>query len=227
MKQPIIKSRRQHIRLWFEFYKLALDAPALKDNLAKVRSFYEPWGDPRGLDFGDWWNDHGYLFGAIQVEEVTKVSKAPNVLNLSIPLNLPVTKTLPEIKKLIEAKQRARLQDLGLNADAAKSLHAGFGTYEINAKELRGRPLHEAHVIYRIWLEMGSPTINSDFLQAVRDRLLNRPKAKWLPSFLIREADIDRKGNRRFAEEQIRQMRRSIKKAQDVCEAVSKGKFPA
>jgi hypothetical protein len=226
MSQPIIKSRRQHIRLWFEFYKLALDDPALQDNLAKVRTFYEPWGDPRGMDFREWWKDHGYLFGATQVEEISKVSQAPNVLNLSIPLNLPVSQVLPKIKELVEARQRQRLSELGLDPKAGKSLKAAFGTYEINAKELRGRPLHEAHVIYCIWLEMGKPTINSAFLQAVRDRLRNRPKAKWLPSFLIREAELDRKGNPRFAEEQIRQMRRSIKKAQDVCLAVSKGRFP-
>jgi hypothetical protein len=63
MTAPQIKSRRQHIRLWFEFYKLALDDPALQDNLVKVPNFYEPWGDPRGLDFRIWWKDHGYLFG--------------------------------------------------------------------------------------------------------------------------------------------------------------------
>lgn len=226
MSYPIVKSRKQHIRLWFEFYKLALDDPALQDNLAKVRNFYEPWGDPRGLDFRAWWKDHRYLFGATEVEEVSKVSKAPNVLNLSIPLNMPVTKTLPEIKAMIEAKQRERLEQLGLDLKGAKSLTAGFGTYEINAKELRGRPLHEAHVLYCIWLETGKPAINSDFMQAVRDRLLNRPKAKWLPSFLLREAEADRRGNLRFAEEQIRQMRRSIKKAQDVCLSVSRGSFP-
>jgi hypothetical protein len=127
MSQPIVKSRRQHIRLWFEFYKLALDDPALQANLAKVRTFYEPWGDPRGLDFREWWKTHAYLFGGTQVEEITKVPKAPNVLNLSIPLNLAVTKTLPEIKALIEAKQRERLEQLGLDPKAAKSLTAGFG----------------------------------------------------------------------------------------------------
>ena len=226
MSHPQIKSRRQHIRLWFEFYKLALDDAALQGNLAKVSTFYQPWGDPRGVDFRVWWKDHGYLFGATQVEEATKVSKAPNVLNVSIPLNLPVSQVLPKIKELVEARQRQRLNELGLDPKAGKSLKAAFGTYEINAKELRGRPLHEAHVIYCIWLEMGKPTINSAFLQTVRDRLRNRPKAKWLPSFLIREAELDRKGNPRFAEEQIRQMRRSIKKAQDTCVAVSKGMFP-
>jgi len=126
-----------------------------------------------------------------------------------------------------KARQRQRLTELGLDPKAGKSLKAAFGTYEINAKELRGRPLHEAHVIYGIWLEMGKPTINSSFLQAVRDCLRNRPKAKWLPSFLIREAELDRRGKPRFAEEQVRQMRRSIKKAQDTCSAVSKGRFPS
>ena len=226
MTQPQIKSHRQHIRLWFEFYKLALDDPALQNNLAKVRNFYEPWGDPRGLDFRVWWKDHGYLFGGTQVEEITKASKAPNVLNLSIPLNLAVTKTLPEIKAMIEARQRERLAELGLNHKEAKSLKAGFGTYEINAKEFRGRPLHEVHVIYCIWLEMGKPTISSDFLQAVRDSLRNRPKAKWLPSFWLREATLDRRGKLHFADEQIRQMRRSSKKAQDTCVATSLGRFP-
>ena len=226
MNQPVVKSKKQHIRLWFEFYKLASDDPALHGNLAQVQGFYEPWGDPRGVSFQDWWKDHNYLFGALQVQEITKALKAPNVLNLSIPLNLAVTKTLPEIKALIEAKQRERMQELGIEPSSAKSLNSGFGTYEINAKELRGRPLHEAHVLYCIWLEMGKPTINSNFMQTARDRLVNRPKAKWLPSFLIREADLDRKRNPRFAEEQIRQMRRSIKKAQCTCIAVSKGTFP-
>lgn len=225
-RPPIVKSRKQHIRLWFEFYKLALDDPDLQDNLAKVCTFYEPWGDPRGLDFRVWWKDHGYLFGGTQVEEITKASIAPNVLNVAIPLNLPVSQVLPKIKELIEERQRHRLNELGLDPKAVKSLKAAFGTYDINAKELRGRPLHEAHLIYCIWLEMGKPIINSDFLQSVRDRLLNRPKAKWLPSFLIREAESDRKGNLRFAEEQIRQLRRSIKKAQDTCLSVSRGAFP-
>jgi len=227
MSQPVVKSRRQHIRLWFEFYKLAYEDPALQANLAKVRTFYEPWGDPRGMDFRDWWKDHGYLFGTVDVEEITRAAAAPNVLNVAIPLNLPVSQLLPKIKELVEARQRQRLTELGLDPKAGKSLKAAFGTYEINAKELRGRPLHEAHVIYGIWLEMGKPTINSSFLQAVRDCLRNRPKAKWLPSFLIREAELDRRGKPRFAEEQVRQMRRSIKKAQDTCSAVSKGRFPS
>lgn len=226
MKQPEVKSRRQHLRLWFEFYKLALDNPDLQANLEKVRDFYAPWGDPRGVDFREWWKDHAYLFGATRVEEITKVSKAPNVIHLSVPLNLAVSKSLPEIKALIEAKQRDRLLELGQDPTAAKSLAAGFGTYEFTAKELRGRPLYEALTMYQLWLAAGRPKIGHGFCQYVVDELAKRPRAKWLPSYLLRVPTADKKGNLRFAEEQLRQMRRSIVEAEKVCVAVSKGRFP-
>lgn len=222
--QPQIKSRRQHLRLWFEFYKLALDDPALQGNLAKVRTFYEPWGDPRGLDFRDWWKDHGYLFGETQVEEIAKISKAPNVLNVSIPLNVPASKALADIKVLIEARQRERMAELGLDPNNSKSLKAGFGTYEINAKELRGRPLHEAHVVYRMWLEMGKPAINAALCERIVDQLRNRPRSKWVPFFLSSKKPV--LDSYEYDDNQIRQLRRMIQKAEKVCAAVSKGRFP-
>jgi len=227
MAHPIVKSRKQHIRLWFEFYKLAQGDPTLQANLAKTGNFYKPWGDCRQLKFQDWWKDHSYLFGGTEVEPISRVKKHPNLLNLAIPLNLPIAQILPQIKAIIEEHQRLRFFELGMDPKGAKSFRSGFGKYEINAKELRGRPLYEAYVIYCIWLEMAKPTINSVFLKSVRDRLLSRPIATWLPSFLQREAEADRKGNYIFAEEQIRQMRRSVKKAENVCSAVSKGRFPS
>lgn len=227
LRHPTVTSQKQHIRLWFEFYKLALADPDLQENLVKVRTFYEPWGDPRGIEFREWWKGHSYLFGSTEVEEVTKAINAPYVITISIPLNLPVSKSLPSVRALIESKQRVRFSELGLDTSGAKSLKAAFGQYEISAKEFRGRPLYEALLSYEIWLELGKPAISSGFMQMVRDRLLNRPRAKWLPSFLQREALPDKKGNPRFAEEQIRQMRRSIRKVRDVCSAVSNGRFPA
>ena len=90
MIQPQIKSRRQHLRLWFEFYKLALDNPNLQQNLSKVGTFYAPWGDPRGVDFNDWWKDHAYLFGTTQVEEIAKVCYPTAMAVLLCCLALPV-----------------------------------------------------------------------------------------------------------------------------------------
>lgn len=225
-RHPTVTSQKQHIRLWFEFYKLALADPDLQDNLAKVRTFYEPWGDPRGIEFREWWKNHSYLFGGTEVEEVNKAVNAPNLITVAIPLNQPVSKTLPIVKALIEAKQGRRLQQLGLPDQGVKSLKAGFGRYEINAKELRGRTLYEALLLYGIWLDHGKPPIGSNFMQIARDRLQNRPRAKWLPSFLRQEGGKDRRGRITYSDEQIRQMRRSIRKAQETCLSVSKGKFP-
>lgn len=227
MNHPIVKSQKQHIRLWFEFYKLALTDPDLQDNLARVRTFYEPWGDPRGIEFREWWKSHSYLFGSTEVEEVTKAINAPNVITVSIPLNQPVSKTLPAVKEMIEAKQRQRLQQLGLDDEGAKTLKAGFGRYEIDAKELRGRTLYVALLLYQVWLDNGKPAIGSQFMQIARDWFLNRPQANWLPHFLASDGSLDRRGRRQFDEDQIRNMRRSIRKAQEVCNAVSKGRFPS
>lgn len=226
MKHPTVTSQKQHIRLWFEFYKLVLADPDLQDNLAKVRTFYEPWGDPRGLDFREWWKSHSYLFGSTEVEEVTKAVNAPNVITIAIPLNQPVSKTLPAVKALVEAKQGLRLQQLGLPNEGIKSLKAGFGQYEIDAKELRGRTLYVALMLYELWLEHGKPAIGSDFLQIARDWFQNRPRANWIPLIITAEATHDGRGKPQFTDEQIRNVRRSIKKAREVAVAVSKGRFP-
>lgn len=225
-RHPSVTSQKQHIRLWFEFYKLALADPDLQENLAKVRTFYEPWGDPRGIEFREWWKSHSYLFGSTEVEEVTKAVNAPNVITIAIPLNQPVSKTLPAVKALIEAKQTQRLSQLGIDDSGVKSLKAAFGRYDVGAKELRGRTLYVALLLYEIWIELGKPAIGSNFMQIARDRLLYRPRAKWLPGFLLAEAVPDGSGKLQFSDDQIRNMRRSIKKAQVVCHSVSKGRFP-
>lgn len=226
MRYPTVTSQKQHIRLWFEFYKLALADPDLQDNLAKARTFYEPWGDPRGTEFREWWKTHSYLFGNTEVEEVTKAHNAPNVITVAIPINQPVSKSLPAVKALIEARQGQRLQQLGLPNEGVKSLKAGFSRYEIDARELRGRTVYAALMLYELWLEHDKPAIGSAFMQIARDWFLNRPRAKWLPSFLLNAPATDKNGNPRFADDQVRQMRRSIMRAKDVCRSVSLGRFP-
>ena len=105
MASPIIKSKKQYIRFWFEFYKLALLDPSLKDNIEKSSKFYKQWGDVSNLKFDEWWKISKPLFGETRVKESTRIIKNKHVLNVSIPLNLPMTNSLKEIKQLIEAKQ--------------------------------------------------------------------------------------------------------------------------
>ena len=227
MTQPLIRSSRQYVRLWFEFYKLCLNDRDLENNLEKSQKFYKPWGDVTNVEFDDWWKTHKDLFGVSRVEEISRVSNHPNGLNLTVPLNQPVSKSIKEIKDLIESKQTERLSELGIETYGRKTKSVSYGQYEVTPGiEIRGKTLYEIQLMYSIWLDMGKPSINTDYCMEVVCRLKSRPKSKWIPYLLLQEPLEDRKGNLRYTDDQLRQVRRYIKKGQKVCESVSKGHFP-
>ena len=227
MKQPQIKSNKQLYRLWFEFLKLAHREPDLQLNLAESAEFYGPWGYVRDQLFDPWWKVHKHLFGQTYVKEVDRVSLADNVLYVAIPLNQPASRSLNDIKELIEGRQRARLLAQGIDPSTAKSLSAAFGQYSFTQGiEIRGKVLYEIQLMYGIWQDMGKPAVNSEFISEVVNRLRSRPRSKWTPYLLQIDPMPDKKGNLRYDEGQIRQVRRYLKKGYAVCEAVSKSDFP-
>lgn len=77
MRQPIVKSKRQLIRLWFEFLKMAQKEEALTDNLRASAAFYADWGDIEGVKFDDWFKDHRHLFGETDVHVITQKTESP------------------------------------------------------------------------------------------------------------------------------------------------------
>ena len=226
-KQPQIKSSKQHFRLWFEFYKLSLKEPDLKDNIEKSSDYYKPWGDVSNILFDPWWKEHKHLFGVSRVEQVSKVINHDNALNVAIPLNQPVSKSIKQLKELIEEKQKQRLEELGLEEYGRKTKSVSFGQYELTSGvEIRGRTLYEIQLMYTIWVDMGKPPVNSAYCTEVVTRLRNRPRSKWIPYLLSIEPSKDRKGNLRYTDDQLRQVRRYLKKGYKICQSVSKGQFP-
>ena len=227
MKLPQIKSNKQLYRLWFEFLKMAQREPDLQANLVASADFYAPWGDVQNQLFDPWWNEHKHLFGQTYVKEIDSVSAAENVLYVAIPLNQPASRSLNDIKELIEGRQRARLVEQGIDPTKVKSLSATFGQYSFTQSvEIRGRVLYEIQLMYGIWQDLGKPAVNSDYLHEVVKRLRSRPKSKWTPYLLQIDPMTDKKGNLRFDEGQIRQVRRYLKKGYAVCGAVANGEFP-
>lgn len=227
MKLPQIKSNKQLYRLWFEFLKMAHREPHLQANLVTSADFYAPWGDVRNQLFDPWWKEHKHLFGQTYVKEIDRVSAADNVLYVAIPLNQPASRSLSDIKELIEGKQRARLVEQGIDPTTVKSLSAAFGQYSFTqGVEIRGRVLYEIQLTYGIWQDLGKPAVNSNYLAEVVKRLRSRPKSKWTPYLLQIDPMTDKKGNLRYDEGQIRQVRRYLKKGYSVCQAVSIGHFP-
>ena len=220
MFSPNPTSRRQHIRIWFEFYKLSLGDPDLSENIKKSSDYYKPWGDVTSVKFDDWWKDHKDLFGITRVEETKRVSKHPNSLNVTIPLNQPVTNSIKQLRLMIEEKQKERLTELGIDPSSIKTSSVGLGQYEFTkGVEVRGRTLNEILVIYQIWISKGRPPINMDLIKSINETLRSRPKSKWVPMIMIDEEPEDYLNL-------VRQVRRLIKRGQSIVKAVSNGQFP-
>lgn len=219
MASPIIKSKKQYIRFWFEFYKLALLDPSLKDNIEKSSKFYKQWGDVSNLKFDEWWKTSKPLFGETRVKESTRIIRNKHVLNVSIPLNLPMTNSLKEIKQLIEAKQEELMVDG--HDQPRKSKIVGGSKYELTqGVEIRGQSINETLVVYQKYIHNEKPPINMEFVMKVHRELQNRPRAKWTLHFL---------GNVEYTPDHanlVRYMRRMVKRGQTICTAVSKSEFP-
>jgi hypothetical protein len=243
MSAPIIKSRRQHLRLWFEFYKLChrgavsgralvvrADKGKLLDfatNLKESAEFYAPWGDVRNVKFDAWWKDHRHLFGETLVQEVSAVTPHPDIMHIAVPLNQTVSKSLEQIEGLIKAKQTNRLKDRGIDPREVKSKNIGFGQYELTrGVEIRGATLNDILMTLATWIDSNQPAVNTKFLLKLREVFEERPISTYIPYVLALKPQKDANGDLRFDEVQIRSVRRYIKRGIEVCRSVSSGDFP-
>lgn len=216
----IVKSKKQHIRLWFEFLKICLDSPKHRSNLEKLGSFYAPWGDVRDQKFDEWWIQHQHLFSITQVEEIKRVQKRKEILNIAIPLNQSLSVSVKQISQLIRDKQSEALISHGVDPTSRKTKKFVFGQYETTpGVEIRGRSIHEDLVMYQIWISLESPSLNMETVRLIRNALLSRPRAKWIPTIIADENPIDPSNT-------VRQLRRRLNRAQRVCDSVSNGEFP-
>lgn len=206
---------------------MAHKEPDLVENLQRSREYYEPWGDVTTMKFDDWWKGHKHLFGETAVRKVTSVSNSANAVHLAIPLSMPVTKVLTEVKRIVEKCQTERLIQKGIDPKSLKSLHSGFGSFELTiGVEIRGRTLYEIQMMYQFWQELGKPPVNTKSINEIVRRFRERPRAKWIPYILQMKPLPDKNGNLRYDEGQIRQVRRYLKKGYEVCRSAASGEFP-
>lgn len=225
--QRLLKSRRQHLRLWFEFLKLCHRIPELRSNLHRSSDFYAAWGDVRSVKFDDWWELHTHLFGETSVMVVDRLDPHPNVIYLAIPLNVPVSRTLTQVRSVVLHKQGERLKQAGKDPFGPKTRSVGIGSYELTpGVEIRGQTLYEILIIMTAWIDLNRPPVNSDFCFEVLKRLKARKRSTWIPYLLATPPQKDKNGNLRFGEDQIRQIRRYLKRGMEVCRSVSLGEFP-
>ena len=229
--QPInisMKSKKQHIRLWFECLQICHSDPQYSENLKQSKDFYEEWGDVTNIKFDDWWKDHKYLFEEVMVKEVSKVSNSPNTMTLSIPLNENISTILKDVKRIVEQIQTDRIIELGEDPSNRKSKSLGIGKYSFTQKEIKGLFHYQNLEIYKIFLRLDKPSINRNFLIEVRKSFDSRVRSQLRRTMgnLPHMSDFDRYKTSSDFEDVIRSVRRSIRGVEKTLTNVSKGRFP-
>ena len=223
-----MRSKKQHIRLWFECLQICHSSPEYSKNLDQSKDFYEEWGDVKDIKFDAWWKDHKYLFDEVMVKEVSKVSSSPNTLTLSIPLNENVSTILKDVKRIVEQKQSERLAELGEDETNRKSKRLGIGKYSFTQKEIKGLFHYQNLEMYKIFLKLNKPSINRNFLIEVRKNFDSRVRSQLRRTMvnLPQMNDFDRFKTNADFEDVIRSVRRSLKSVEKTLTNVSNGHFP-
>lgn len=227
--QMKMTSKKQLIRLWFECLQICHSEDEYKDNLKNSFDFYSEWGDVQNIKFDDWWKTHKHLFEDMNVREVKKVNNHRDFITLSIPLTQKVSHTIKEVKELVETRQTERLIELGIDPRDQKSKNLQTGKYNFTQKEMKGVFQYINLEVFKIFLSLGKPPINRNFLMEVRKSFDSRPKSLLkrtvlnLPSINQFETQFTTNGD---CEDLIRSYRRSVKSVQNTLLNVSQGKFP-
>lgn len=223
VKQPQIKSDKQFLRLWYEFYRLCLREKDLRHSLDANLSAYAKWGDG-SEPFDKWWGTHKDLFELSGVQSVSTGSASPGSLLLRIPLAAPLTRSMSEVRSLIKDAQDKEMVALGLDPAQAKSSALRLNLAELAGKELRGRPLYEALIVASHWLDMSRPPINLAFARSLHQSLGKRKRSTWLPHVLVPRHEEG--GLPVFDLDQVRQIRRLKNRGWAAAQNVSEGKPP-
>lgn len=209
---------KENIRIWFEFYKLALNNQKLSKEIESSKDYYKAWGDIKNITFDKWWNDHKVLFDEVTIREVTEIDNDPSAIFIKVPLALPVTDLVNRFKNLIEHKQsKVRQTKTKTKAVPVKQYSFTLGT------EFRAQRNNDVLLIYRdVYLKNGSPAINNKFIEKIKTFYESRRSKKYnkLP---IVFAQFDPKDHNDTI---IRNCRRYIKDAEKLMLAAAKGDFP-
>jgi len=223
-----MKSKKQHIRLWFECLQICHSDSQYSENLKQSKDFYEEWGDVTNIKFDDWWKDHKYLFGEVMVKEVSKVSSTPNTITLSIPLNDNVSTIIKDVKRIVEQKQSDRLIELGEDQSNRKSKSLGIGKYSFTQREIKGLFHYQNLEMYKIYRRLNRPPVNRNFLMEVRKSFDSRVRSQLRRTMvnLPQMNDFEIYKTNGDFEDVIRSVRRSLKGVEKTLRNVSLGKFP-
>ena len=224
-----MRSKKQHIRLWFDCLQICHSQSEYSDNLKQSSDFYDEWGDVVNTKFDDWWKTKKFLFDDVTVREVSKVSNNSNVITLSIPLNEKVSVITNDVKRIVEKRQKEKLIEMGIDPSNLKSKNLGIGKYSFTQKEIKGVFHYVNLEIYKVFLKLDKPPINRNFIMEIRKDFDSRKRSKLSNTILHipQSEDFEKTFNTNVSlDDVIRSVRRGIKGVEKTLTNVSYGRFP-
>ena len=224
-----MRSKKQHIRLWFECLQICHSQSEYSDNLKQSSDFYDEWGDVVNTKFDDWWKSKKFLFDDVTVREVSKVSNNSNVITLSIPLNEKVSVITNDVKRIVEKRQKEKLIEMGIDPSNLKSKNLGIGKYSFTQKEIKGVFHYVNLEIYKVFLKLNKPPINRNFIMEIRKDFDSRKRSKLSKTILHipQLEDFEKTFTTNVSlDDVIRSVRRGMKGVEKTLTNVSKGRFP-
>ena len=224
-----MRSKKQHIRLWFECLQICHSHSEYSDNLKQSSDFYDEWGDVVNTKFDDWWKTKKFLFDDVTVREVSKVSNNSNVITLSIPLNEKVSVITNDVKRIVEKRQKEKLIEMGIDPSSLKSKNLGIGKYSFTQKEIKGVFHYVNLEIYKVFLKLNKPPINRNFIMEIRKDFDSRKRSKLSKTILHipQSEDLEKTFTTNISlDDVIRSVRRGMKGVEKTLTNVSKGRFP-
>ena len=111
--QPLIADK-ELIRIWYEFYRLALSSTdsEIQKALKKSQKFYANWNATPNLHFDDWWREHRSLFldeHIVRLSSTDEVRKNDNIY-VTVPKNKSYAEILQEFKTLMDKELSAKMK---------------------------------------------------------------------------------------------------------------------
>ena len=111
--QPLIADK-ELIRIWYEFYRLALSSSdsEIQKALKKSQKFYADWDASPNLHFDDWWREQRSLFlddNVVRLSSTDEVRINENIY-VTVPKGKSYAEILQEFKTLMDKELSAKMK---------------------------------------------------------------------------------------------------------------------
>ncbi len=211
--------KKEAIRQWFEFYKIALAStdPKLKKAVQKSASFYAPWGNISTIKFNDWWSEKSHLFAEVSQVRVLgdgKNRELTDSLVIEVSLTQSTTKILQKIKVILDKEYERR--QLAHKKSKTKPSHS----YALSdSSEPKLAVIREKLTVYRDVYLKNTEVRGQKLLDAARNFYRSRKRKQDIPFALLGKGyDGDIRA--------MRNLRRYIQDAKKILQNVAGGSFP-